>query len=77
MIKFMYDKDEVEIPKIVPIGNNKYTIVEGAYSGEIFNIENIELEGDTVSFDCEATLEVQEIVTNYVRYLLVSSIEEL
>jgi hypothetical protein len=76
MNKFMYDGQEIEIPKISPIGNDKYKIEEGSYSGEIFWMKNFILSGDMISFDCESNTDIQEIVLNYVRYLLVRSLEE-
>ena len=76
MNKFMYDGQEIEIPKISPIGNDEYKIEEGSYSGEIFWMKNFTLSRDMISFDCESNTDIQEIVLNYVRYLLVRSLEE-
>ena len=76
MNKFMYDGQEIEIPDITPIGDNQYKIEEGSYSGEIFSMKNFDLKGGTVNFDCEANPDIQEIVLNYVRYILVRSLEE-
>ena len=76
MNKFMYDGQEIEIPKISPIGDNQYKIEEGSYSGEIFSMKNFDLKGGIVNFDCEANPDIQEIVLNYVRYILVRSLEE-
>lgn len=77
MIKFMYDGQEIEIPKIVPIGDDEYKIEEGSYSGEIFSMKNFDLKEDIVSFDCESNPDIQDIISNYVRYLLVQSLEEI
>lgn len=76
MIKFMYDGQEIEIPKIVPIGNNEYKIEEGSYSGEIFSMKNFDLKGDIVNFDCDSIPEIQDIITNYLRYILIQSIDK-
>ena len=77
MNKFMYDGQEIEIPKISPIGNYEYKIEEGSYSGEIFGLKNFNMNGDMIEFDCESNPDIQEIVLNYVRYLLVRSLEEI
>ena len=77
MNKFMYDGQEIEIPKISPIGNDEYKIEEGSYSGEIFGMKNFSMNGEMIEFDCESNPDIQEIVLNYVRYLLVRSLEEI
>ena len=77
MNKFMYDGQEIEIPKISPIGNDEYKIEEGSYRGEIFGMKNFNMNGDMISFDCASSPDTQEIVLNYVRYLLVRSLEEI
>ena len=76
MNKFMYDGQEIEIPKVKILSHEEFQIDEGQYKGEIFSVKNIQLEGETLSFDCDSIPEIQNIVCNYMRYVLTNAAEE-